>query len=70
MRLTPIERLLKNFKGEIPAYMRREFLPKDVAYEKLKEMTGQDFGANIEQWEKWIQEQEAAGVQFRVSGKD
>jgi hypothetical protein len=49
--------------------MRREFLLKDVAYEKLKEMTGQDFGANIEQWENWIQEQEAVGVEFRLSGK-
>jgi len=70
MRLTPIERLLKNLKEEIPPYMRREFLPKDVAYEKLKKMTGQDFGNNIEQWETWIQEQEAAGVEFRVSRDD
>jgi hypothetical protein len=54
MRLTPIERLLKNLKGEIPPYMRREFLPKDVAYEKPKQMTGQDFGDNVEQWEAWV----------------
>ena len=70
VRLTPIERLLKNLKEEIPPYMRREFLPKDVAYEKLKQMTGQDFGNNIEQWETWIREQEAAGVEFRVSRDD
>ena len=50
--------------------MRREFLPKDVAYERLKEMTGRDFGDNIEQWEKWIQGQEDAGVEFRLSGND
>jgi hypothetical protein len=61
--------LLKNLKEEIPSYMRREYLPRDVAYEKLKRMTGQDFGDNIEQWETWISEQEAAGVVFRV-GKD
>jgi hypothetical protein len=67
MRLTPIERLLRNFKEEIPSYMRREYLPKDVAYEKLKRMTGQDFGDNVEQWETWIKEQEATGVVFRVS---
>jgi len=48
--------------------MRREFLPKDLAYEKLKAMTGQDFGDDYERWESWIQEQEAAGIEFRVSG--
>ena len=68
MRLTPIERLLRNFRGDIPSYMRREFLPKDLAYEKLKAMTGQDFGDDYERWESWIQEQEAAGIEFRVSG--
>jgi len=70
MRLTPVEWLLKNLKGEIPAYMRREYLPKAVAYEELKQMTGQDFGDNVELWETWIREQEAAGVEFRLSGDD
>ena len=41
MRLSPIQRLLKNLKGEIPGYMRREYLPKEVAHEKLRAMTGQ-----------------------------
>ena len=66
MRLTPIQGLLKNLKGEIPAHMRREFLPKDVAYEKLKSMTGQDFGYDSIAWQKWIHEQEEAGVKFRI----
>ncbi len=67
MRLTPIERLLKNLKQEIPPYMRREYLTREVAYEKLKAMTGQDFGLDSEQWETWVQEQEAAGVMFRIN---
>ena len=67
MRLTPVEGLLKNFKGEIPPHMRREFLPREVAYEKLKAMTGQDFGDDIVAWEDWIKAQEAAGVEFRIS---
>jgi hypothetical protein len=70
MRLTPVERLLKNLKEEIPPYMRREYLPKDVAYERLKKMTGQDFGSDIERWEAWVEAQEAAGVEFRVSKDD
>lgn len=66
MRLKPIERLLKNLKGEIPAYMRREHMSKDAAYQELKAMTGQDFGLDVRRWEAWIKEQEAAGVVFRV----
>jgi hypothetical protein len=47
MKLTPVERLLKNLHEEIPPHMRRGFLPKGVAYERLKQMTGQDFGDNV-----------------------
>jgi hypothetical protein len=67
MRLTPVDRLLKNLKGDIPPYMRREYLPKNVAYEKLKAMTGQDFGDDHEAWERWVREQEAAGIEFHIS---
>ena len=70
MRLTPMERLLKNLREEIPSYMRREYLPKDVAYERLKKMTGQDLGDDVERWEAWVEEQKAAGVEFRVSKSD
>lgn len=49
MRLTPIEGLLKNLAGEITPQARREYLPPDVAYEKLKEMTGADFGMDVKQ---------------------
>ena len=67
MRLMPIERLLKNMKQEIPSYMRREYLTREDAYEKIKVMTGQDFGMNVEQWEEWVKKQQAEGVSFAVS---
>lgn len=67
MRTTLAHGLLKNLKGEIPSYMRREFLPKEVAYEQLKRLTGQDFGMDANRWEKWISAQEAAGKIFHVS---
>jgi len=66
MRMTLTLGLLKNLKGEIPSYMRREFLPKEVAYEQLKKVTGQDFGMDAGLWEKWVREQEASGVVFRA----
>jgi hypothetical protein len=69
MRLTLMAGLLKNLKGEIPSYMRREFIPKEAAYERLKEITGKDFGMDAQLWEAWIREQEAAGVTFSVTPK-
>ena len=66
MRLTPVERLVKNLKGEIPNHMRREFLPKEVTYCRLKAMTNQDFGLDAARWEQWVTQQQAAGVLFRV----
>ena len=47
MRLTPIQGLLKNLAGEIPPQARREYLPPEVAYEKLKAMTDADFGMDV-----------------------
>jgi|GEM_PF-6874592 len=41
-------------KQEIPSYIRREYLTREDAYEKIKVMTGQDFGMNVEQWEEWV----------------
>ena len=66
MRLTPIERLLKNLAGEIPSRMRREYLLPEVAYDRLKRMTGEDFGMDPERWNNWIAEQEKLGREFRV----
>lgn len=66
MRLSPIEGLLKNLAGEIPPRMRREYLTPEVAYEKLKAMTGEDFGMDAERWKAWVSEQEAKGREFRI----
>ncbi len=65
MRLTPIERLLKNLAGDIPPRMRREYLAPEDAYERLKRMTGEDFGMDSERWKDWIAEQEKLGREFR-----
>ena len=52
-RLTPLQGLLMNLNQEIEAG-RREYLSKEQAYEKLKELTGQDFGYDVEKWRKWV----------------
>ena len=52
-RLMLLKGLLLNFKGEIEKG-RREYLPKNEAYQSLKLHTGQDFGDDIEKWEAWI----------------
>ena len=56
-RLYPLEGLLLNLKEEIQPG-RREYLPRDRAYELLKERTGQDFGYNVGAWEAWIDAKE------------
>jgi hypothetical protein len=66
MTLTPTQLYLKNLKGEIPSYMRREYRSKEQALEMLRAMTGQDFGFDVQRWEEWIGAQEAAGVVFRI----
>ncbi len=47
--------LLMNLKQHIPRG-RREYLPRDRAYELLKAHTGKDFGDQIEQWEAWVEQ--------------
>jgi len=51
--LTPTQRLFENLKQAIPPnampYMKRE-----DAYNRLKELTGQDFGYDHDQWENWL----------------
>lgn len=58
MRLFPEELALANFKGEIPED-ERGFMPKHEAYERLKELSGKDFGQDVEAWEEWVREQSA-----------
>ncbi|HET6882027.1 MAG TPA: hypothetical protein VFI31_17805 [Pirellulales bacterium] len=54
--LLPLEGLIKNLREEIPESRKREYLSRERAYEALKSWTGQDFGYNADEWEKWILE--------------
>ena len=44
---------LRNLKGSIPRG-RRRYMPKEEAYEYLKQITLQDFGYDIQAWERWF----------------
>jgi hypothetical protein len=52
-QLKPYEWLLTNLRQELPDG-REGYLSKEVAYRKLKQWTGQDFGYDIRAWEKWL----------------
>jgi len=52
-RITPVEGFLLNLEQKIEE-CRREYLPRDAAYEKLKSLTGEDFGYDTEKWRTWI----------------
>ncbi|NJR31863.1 MAG: hypothetical protein HC778_02025 [Chamaesiphon sp. CSU_1_12] len=53
-RLLPLQILIKNLKGEIPASQVKIYISKDRAYQLLKEWTGQDFGEDIKAWQAWV----------------
>jgi hypothetical protein len=52
-RLTLVQGLLRNLAQEIDQN-RREFIPREEAYLKLKKMTGQDFGYDVPKWRQWF----------------
>jgi hypothetical protein len=54
-RLLPLQGLIKNMAGEISKNNMRVYMPKEKAYELLKEWTGQDFGQDIEAWKNWVE---------------
>ena len=55
MRLTFLDGLLKNLKGEIPPRMRAEFLSKADAYRRLREISGESYPMeSVEEWERWV----------------
>ena len=57
MPLTLLKGLLMNLKGEIPERMRREYVSKEDAHRRLKEVTGQRFAIDdIDAWARWIKE--------------
>jgi hypothetical protein len=51
-RITLLKGLLMNLNQEIQKG-RREYLTREVAYEKLKTLTGEDFGYDIDAWNNW-----------------
>jgi hypothetical protein len=54
-RLSYEEILIANLKQELyPDEM--SYMSKEIAYGWLKKHTGQDFGDDIEAWEKWVLE--------------
>jgi hypothetical protein len=52
-RLTFDQLLIANLGDELPR-LTRGYIPKERAYEILKESTGQDFGYDVKAWKKWI----------------
>jgi hypothetical protein len=53
--IEPIERLLVNLELDVDPADVFLFVSKDVAVERLKEITGQDFGYDARQWRQWLQ---------------
>jgi hypothetical protein len=49
------EALILNLQQKIPTFMKK-FMKAKHAYQALKRITGQDFGYNVEAWEKWFRE--------------
>lgn len=58
MQLFPDELALANLKGEI-SEDERGFMPKCHAYAWLKELSGKDFGLDVEAWAEWVRENAA-----------
>lgn len=52
---------LKNMSGTMDRD-RLDYLPKDEAYQHLKEDTGQDFGYDLERWMEWLNENEGRTI--------
>ncbi len=54
-RLTPIQLLLCNLDPRT-APKGRAYMPPDVAHQRLKDLTGQDFGNDAQAWRRWLRE--------------
>jgi hypothetical protein len=51
--LTPCEIYFANLAGTMHP-SRLEYMSKELAYERLKQMTGQDFGFDVDRWKAWL----------------
>jgi hypothetical protein len=58
MSLFPDELALANLKGQIPED-ERGYSPREEAYASLKEMSGEDYGDDVEAWTRWVESQKA-----------
>jgi hypothetical protein len=56
VRTNKLHLALMNLNGEISSEIVFGYFEKKTALEILKNMTGEDFGYNVEVWRKWIQE--------------
>jgi hypothetical protein len=52
-RLTPLQGLLLNLNQEIERW-DRAYLTQEKALQMLKNVTGQDFGYDVEKWKEWL----------------
>ncbi len=53
-RVTYIKICLDNLEGKIPETDPMFYASKEVAYEALKDWTGQDFGYDADAWRQWF----------------
>ena len=56
MRASFYELLLWNLRGDFEEGDGMAYIPKEKAYEELKQKTGHDFGYDSEAWENWLDE--------------
>ncbi len=54
-RITLLKGLLMNLNQEIQKD-RREYLSREAAYERLKALTGEDFGYDVNDWNNWAEQ--------------
>ena len=52
MWASPFEIFLLNLRRMLPEYSIH-FMPADEALQRLREMTGKDFGYDCDKWEDW-----------------
>jgi len=54
-QLSEIERFLLCLAGTVPEEALH-FVERDYALKRLREMSGQDFGVDVEAWRQWFQD--------------
>ena len=57
MRASPFDHYLMNLREMLPA-SSLSYMSREEAHEKLKELSGQDFGYDDDEWLRWAVENE------------